>query len=151
MAVIEPYVSGGDFSSQLQVKGLEKGAGTFFKFMQIQGIGAQNSRGTRRRRSASGGGLLGRQEVASQNHIHTGRHDLCCESPGSHTVEAAPASHVSTPDSPARGRKECRTHQSEPGVRSATQGLRVPTPLAGLKTPLASALQACRWPGLKWL
>ena len=31
-----------------------------------------------------------------------------------------------------------------------TEGLRVPTPLAGLKTPLASALQACRWPGLKW-
>ena len=59
MAVIEPYVSGGDFSSQLQVKGLEKGAGTFFKFMQIQGIGAQNSRGTRRRRSASGVGCWG--------------------------------------------------------------------------------------------
>lgn len=77
MAVTEPYVSGGDFSSRLQVKGLEKGAGTFFKFMQIQATEAQNSRGTRRRMSTLGGGLLGRQEVASQNHAHTGRHDLC--------------------------------------------------------------------------
>ena len=33
-AVIEPSVYGGDFGSQLKVKGLEKGAGTFFKFMQ---------------------------------------------------------------------------------------------------------------------
>ena len=121
MAGTEPHVSGGDFGSQLQVKGLERGAGTFFKFMQMQGIEAQNSCGTHRRMSTSGGGLLGMQEVASQNHNHTGRHDLCCESPGSHTVEAVPASHVSTPDSPARGRKECRIPRSEAGVRPATQ------------------------------
>lgn len=31
-----------------------------------------------------------------------------------------------------------------------TEGLRVPTPPAGLKTPLGSALQDRRWPGLEW-